>query len=139
MQDSSTIPQPPVPAAPAGQNPLDALEALLKQAQSANGAATAPPTAGADQVAGPTGQTPEQQAVAAQDAQKQQAYEAMDAEHQVVDQQKILENLAEIKKIAETPQEQARAQQEKDKKDDLEKNLQLQADYQINQLGHTKI
>ncbi len=122
----------PAGGAPAGdqKNPLDVLEELLKESQAKIG----PPGGGkaADAPAEPAGPTPEQ-------LQQQAELEERLRQQAVLDQQAIEKRRIELLGLKDTPQYQARVQQDQAKADDLQSKDTAGQGFQILQLDHTKI
>ncbi len=124
------------PAAdPAAQrNPLDVLEELLKESQAKVGAPGGGlPGGGTGPVpAEPAGPTPEQ-------LQAQAEMEERLRQQAVIDQQAIEERRAELEQIKNTPQYQARVQQDQEKADQQQTQQAAGQGFDIKQLEHTKI
>lgn len=112
MTDPAQTPNPPK------QDPLAVLEDLLNTTQ--NDAAKA--------------KAAEAQA-AAQNAQIAQ----LGAEHQAQDQQALQQQIAELAAIKDTPEYQARVQQDTAQTQANQQQSTAQQGYEIKQLGHTKI
>ena len=138
---SSTAALPPLdpivgvdPAAPApvadDQNPLDALEAILQQAK-----AKANPAG--DLAAAPM---PDPAALAAaEDAKKQAELERLQAENRIQDEAQLKAELALLKNVGSSSEDQARVAQNEARQHDQDERAEKKAEYTIHQLGHTKI
>jgi len=125
QQNTSATPQPTSTPAGDDKNPLDVLEDILKEAK-AKGAAKN------------TGPTPEEIA-AQEEAEALKQAQQMQAEHRVQDQQEILVQISELDTIKDTPEYQAKVQQEQAAKDEKAEEQQSQDGFQIYQVGHKKI
>lgn len=130
------------------QDPLAALEELLKkqQAKQQGSSDQVGGVAGAGQT--PTEQTTAPEAVSEQDqqlkAEQEKAhqlaeYEKLKQQRAEEDQAKLQEQIAELAKIAETPQEQARQQQHKQIEDQRAGASVASDGFEIRQIDHTKV
>lgn len=114
-----------------GADPLSVLEDLLKQAGSDGGAAGAPPVAGEAAVDGE--KTPEEKAAA------QAELEQKLAEQQQRDNEQLVAQREKMHELKNTPQYQARVQQDEEKAVEQSEHDAAGEGYEIRQLDHTKI
>lgn len=122
----------PQTTAPADQNPLDALEAILEQAKASAG--TVP------DVDSNTPPIPDPAMVAAQEeAQKQAELERLQEENRARDAAKLQEELAALQNVGSTSADQARVAQNEARQQDQVQKAEEREEYSIHQLGHTKI
>lgn len=112
------------------QNPLDALEAILQQAKAkANPAGDATAAGMPDPAA----------IAAAEEAKKQAELERMQAENRIKDEAKLKAELALLKNVSNSSEDQARVAQNEARQQDQDERAEKKAEYTIHQLGHTKI
>jgi len=110
------------------QDPLAALEELLKDSKGAAGDSAVPnDPAKADLAAKQAEEQKEQEIKALEKAQKEKDAEALRLQ------------IADLQGIAQTPQEQARLAQKEQEHEEQKTQASQQTEYQIRQLGHTKI
>ncbi len=126
----------------AGQDPLAALEELLKRQQAkqqaGGGAGLGGSGGGADATDAPTGPSPEE--VAAQEKAQQLAqYEELKQQRQLEDAQHLKEQIAALSQIGEMPEEQARQQQHDAVEEQRVGNAAATDGFEIKQIEHTKI
>ncbi len=116
-QDSAaTAPAVPPADAPAGQSPLDVLDQILNDAQTK--AAT--------------------QQSAQEEEEKKKLEEAVEQQKQE-DQAKLQEQIAELQTVKESPEYQAKVQQDQHAVVQAEEHAQEMEGMDIVQLGHTKV
>ncbi|MFZ5437626.1 MAG: hypothetical protein ACOZAK_01045 [Patescibacteria group bacterium] len=113
---------------PQQQDPLAALEELL---QDSKGAGASQPAADGDQES--------QQAEAVAEEQKKQEIIALEEQQKQRDAEEIQAQIENLKKISDTPQEQARLAQNEQRVETEHHQQEEQSQYQIRQLGHTKV
>lgn len=136
MTDPTTVPAAPVPApkSDAQKSPLDVLEEILNESKGSSGGPAVDPAAAKAAA----------EAQAAAEAAKAEA-EAMakvqaDMERQrLEDQQKLKEQITDLKTIKDTPAYQARVAQDEEKKQEAAATAVAGAGYEIVQLDHTKV
>lgn len=109
------------PAQPGGKNPLDVLEEILNQSKKED-----------------TAQQAEAQQAAAEQAEMAQAQQEMAAQRRE-DQAKIQQQLEQLKTIEDTPQYQARVEQEAAKVQEKQDSENGTKGNEIRQIQHTKI
>ncbi len=110
------------------QDPLAALEELL---QDSKGAGANQPLAGDNQES--------QQAEAVAEEQKKQEIIALEEQQKQRDAEELKSQIENLKKISDTPQEQARLAQNEQRVETEHHQQEEQSQYQIRQLGHTKV
>ncbi len=113
-----------------GTNPLDALEAILEQAKAKSGAGQKGDADGA-KVTGT--------AEAESEAQRQADFLAMQAASQAADVIALEEKMADLQQVTQSPQYQARVEQNAAQEETQALHQQKHDEFEIRQLGHTKI
>lgn len=115
-------------APPVGQNPLDALEQILQQAKAGKGG-------------GAAAQAADEEAKAAeQKKQEEQAqFLALQEQKRKDDAVAMMQKLEELKMVKQTPQYQARVEQDQKKESDQQQHDADIDGYEIEQLSHTKL
>lgn len=113
---------------PQQQDPLAALEELLKDSKGA--------TADPQQEPAPAGAEEVDQA---SEEQKRKEIEALEAQQQQKDAEDLRNQIAGLQEITNTPQEQARLAQKDQQAQQQTEQSAHQEEYKIRQLGHTKV
>ncbi len=113
---------------PQQQDPLAALEELLKDSKSGGVDPQQEPT--------PAGETAVDQVA---EEQKQKEIEALEAQQQQKDAEDLRKQIAGLQEITNTPQEQARLAQKDQQAQQQTEQSAHQEEYKIRQLGHTKV
>jgi hypothetical protein len=124
--------------ATSGQDPLAALEELLKKQQAKQQGGGLASSVDGEGSAEPTGPSPEE--LAAAEKEKQLAeYEVLKQQKEQDDARQLQEQIAALSQIQETPQEQARQQQHSDVVDKRADSASAQDGFEIKQIEHTKV
>jgi hypothetical protein len=113
-----------------GTNPLDALEAILEQAKAKSGAG---------QKGGADSAKPTDTAEAEAEAQRQADFLAMQKASQAADAIALEEKMADLQQVTQSPQYQARVEQNAALEQTQAIHQQKHDEFEIRQLGHTKI
>ncbi len=131
MTDPAPITQPPAtplpadPAAGGGKSPLDMLEQILKDQKQEGAEAPATP------VAAPV--VPAEPLISPEELQAQQAA------HKAQDEVDLKAKIAELETIKQTPEYQARVEQNAQAQTQAEEAHSGQEGFEIRQLDHTKV
>lgn len=111
---------------PQQQDPLAALEELLQDSKGDG-----------DSQQAAADKTAEEQALAEEQEKKEIA--ELEAKQKQKDQEELKAQIADLKNISDTPQEQARLAQNEQRIESQNEQQTQQDQYQIRQLGHTKV
>ena len=124
----------PAPSSAPQSNPLDALEAILQQAKTKPAGGTpgvAPAPAASTQL--------DAAAVAAAEAQKEAELAALEATQKAGDAVQVQAKLADLQQVTQSPEYHARVEQDAAQQQAHATQQHDQAEFEIHQLGHTKI